>query len=120
MAEHQDREKFIPIRKADLLDLLCGEPALADADRSAFRSLSDLLAATFHFEYHSHLEKLKDAYAPFDPDADTRQLVALSAEDRHKRLDTLFEQFIWLLERANFTRLTQGHMEKAFAAVSAW
>jgi hypothetical protein len=120
MSGHQDREHFIPLRKADVVDLLCREETLTDADRTAFRSLSDLLAATFHFEYHTHLEKLKDAYAPFDPDADTKLLAPLSEAEKAERLNTLFDQFVWLLERANFKRLTQTDVEKLAADVSAW
>jgi hypothetical protein len=32
-----------------------------------------MLASIFHFEFHQINELLKDTYAPFDPDSDTRQ-----------------------------------------------
>jgi hypothetical protein len=120
MAEFQDREHFIPIRPADVVDLLCTDPGLTDTDRESLRQLGRLLAAVFHYEYHGHLEKLKNAYAPFDPDADTRTLTPLSPEEKQKRLDGLFEDFIWLLERANFKRLSREEIAAATKGASDW
>src|SRR5579871_791130 len=98
------REHFIPWRKAELVDRLCAQPGLTSAERSGFRQLCELLDATLHFEYLEHFEKLKTAYAPFDPDADTLRLTSLTAGQRHEQLDLLFDRFDWLLERANFNR----------------
>src|SRR5262245_51227759 len=119
MAQFADREHFIPIRLSDLLDLLCKEP-LGDAERGQLRSLSRLLTAIFHFEYHQSLETLKEAYAPFDPDQDIKALAPWSDEERARRLDELFKNFDELMTRANFTRLTREKLEEAFSAVSAW
>ena len=71
-------EHFIPLRKAELIDRLCRQPGLSPADQDGFRRLCQLLDATLHFEYHAHLEDLKSAYAPFDPDADTQNETVLS------------------------------------------
>jgi hypothetical protein len=72
MAEYEDREHFIPLRKNELIELLLAEPDLSAQDREDLRQFCTLVVATYHFEYHKALERLKDAYAPFDPDADTR------------------------------------------------
>src|SRR4051812_35779000 len=74
MAEYRDREHFIPVRKTDLVELLCAAPGLEAADRDAFRRFCRRLDATLHCEYHQRLEDLKDAYALFDPDSDTQVL----------------------------------------------
>ncbi len=37
-----------------------------------FREVFRILEALFHFEFHRSLETLKNCYAPFNPDADTR------------------------------------------------
>src|SRR5262249_34926734 len=63
-------------------------------------------------------EKLKDVYAPFDPDADTLQLNPLDYSQRQSHLDVLFERFTWLLERANFCRLTKEDFQEALNSVS--
>src|ERR1044072_9728 len=105
MAQYKDREHYIPLRRQDLVALLCGDRDLPQAAASQFRQFCELLSATFHFEYHRLLEELKDEYAPFDPDACTKQIAPLSAEQRAQKLDQLFERFAWLMTRANFRRL---------------
>jgi hypothetical protein len=113
-----NREHFIPLRKAELIDRLCQQPGLSSADLSGFRRLCQLLDATLHFEYHSHFEDLKTAYAPFDPDADTHSLITPTDSQRQTQVAHLFDRFNWLLERANFQRLSKVDLENALAAVS--
>lgn len=120
MAEYQDREQFIPLRPADLVLLLGSDEELSEGDREQFRQLCRLLAAVFHFEYHEHLSKLRNSYAPFDPDADTKTLWPLTAAERSQRLDKLFEEFLWLLERANFKRLSREELREASRSASDW
>lgn len=120
MAEYHDREHFIPIRCADLIDLLCAEEGLAADEVDAFRRLCRQFAERFHVDYFRHFQRLKDAYAPFDPDADTKNLRPLPDDERQKRLDTVFAEFDWLLGRANFRRLSDADIEAATAAVSDW
>src|SRR5262249_9645880 len=71
-----------------------------------------LIAAVFHFEYHQKLEELKNDYAPFDPDAVERPVRPLAPEQKQQKLDHLFEQFNWLMERANFKRLDEKALEE--------
>ena len=120
MAEYSDREHFIPIRKTDLVDLLCREPGLTAEQQHHFRQLCRLIEATFHFEYHAKLEELKDAYAIFDPDADTQPLCAPSVEQAEGRVHELFEKFSALLERANFMRLSRADILEALKGSSDW
>jgi hypothetical protein len=117
-AEPVRLEHFIPLRKADLIDRLCQQPGLSPAECDGFRRLCQLLDATLHFEYHTHLEDLKSAYATFDPDSDTQSLTTLSEREQQSRLNLLFDRFTWLLERANFCRLSHEDLEKALAAAS--
>ncbi|HQU45462.1 MAG TPA: TMEM143 family protein [Pirellulales bacterium] len=117
---HWAREQFIPIRTGDLIERLAGDATLAAGQRESFRQFCQLVTATFHHEFHSKLEELKDAYAPFDPDADTHVKHHLSTVQRQQRADELFDRFQWLLERANFQRLTRGDLQQALAATSDW
>src|SRR5438045_3228615 len=98
MAEYEDREHYIPIRKRELVDLLCASSQLPEADREPFRQFCQILTSIYHFEYHTRLEDLKHAYAPFDPDADTQTLTVLGPDEKQGRLDGLFTSFISLLE----------------------
>src|SRR5262249_4403748 len=118
MTEFKDREQFIPLRRSDLIDLLCADPDLTPEDRELFRQLCRLVVATYHYEYNQILEKLKAAYAPFDPDADTKPLRRLRGEERQQRLNELVSEFGWLMERANFKHLSREEIEPTLAAAS--
>jgi hypothetical protein len=118
MAEHKDRENFIPLRKSELIDLLRRDKNLSSGERESFRQFCVLVSAVFHFEYLKQLEELKDAYAPFDPDADTKSLFPISEEERRKDEEHLFERFAALMERANFKRLSREEMQQALQDVA--
>jgi hypothetical protein len=111
-------EHFIPLRKAELIERLCQQPGLSPGEVEGFRRLCDLLDATFHFEYRAAFEDLKNAYAPFDPDADTQALAVPTHAEQEKQLDHIFGRFNWLLERANFKRLSRAEFEQALDGVS--
>ena len=120
MADHPDREHFIPLRRADLVDLLCADRTLKPRDGELFREFCRQLAAIYHFEYKQRLEALKTSYAPFDPDRDTAPLAPPPAEERTRRLNGLFRDFGWLLEKANFKHLTRQDLEPALGGASDW
>jgi hypothetical protein len=117
---HWQRENFIPVRKAELAELLVRDPGLTAVEQSDFRQFCRLLESMFHFEFHAELEALKDAYAPFDPDADTQPLEPLPAAEYERRLDGLFDKFVWLLGRANFVRLTHADIAATLSSASDW
>jgi hypothetical protein len=120
MAEYRDREHFIPLRKQELIDLLCSDDGLRAEGAEEFRQFCRLLSATYHFEYHQKLEALKNAYAPFDPDRDTRPLGRLNGEEKQRRLNKLFSDFAWLMERANFKHLCSHDLEPYQRTASDW
>jgi hypothetical protein len=78
----EPRERHLPLRKQDLVELCATDARLPAADRTAFRDLCRILQSVFHFEFHAQLEHLKQCHAPFDPDADTLQPNAPSAAER--------------------------------------
>ena len=116
MAEYADREHYIPLRKSDLVTLLCGDQELSADDRESVRQFCTLASAVFHFEYQQWLEELKDDYAPFDPDSETKPLAPLSPQERSTRLEKVFAAFVRLMERANFKRLTPEQVREAVRA----
>jgi hypothetical protein len=113
MAEYEDREHYIPLRKSDLVTLLCKDRNLDLRERDAFRQFCRLVGAVWHFEYLEMLEKLKDEYAPFDPDTVCKPLVPLEPEDRPARMEALVDSFIKLMERANFKRMSRADIDAA-------
>jgi hypothetical protein len=120
VAEYTDREQFIPIRKTDLVELLCRDWPLSPHDRDHFRRFCRRLDSTLHCEYHARLEQLKDAYAGFDPDSDTQPLQPHAVGEQKQEIERLFAQFIALLERANFKRLSPSEMNAALEKASDW
>jgi Protein of unknown function (DUF3754) len=126
MAAYTDREHFIPVRCSDLVDVLANDKglhpdqAMAPADQKRFRHLASLLLDHYHREYHGRLLKLKDAYAPFDPDADTKEIRTLTPQQRQQEQDKLFAEFSSLLERANYHHMTRDEIEMAMEGASYW
>ena len=88
MAVHPDREHFIPLRVSDLTDALCTRAGPAGSPRSRpdevvlFRRFARVAAAHVHAGYLAQLKRLKDTYAPFDPDSDTPSLREFSDPER--------------------------------------
>lgn len=120
MTIQSDLEHFIPIRKCDLLDHLCRHLGQDTAAAEDLRKVAQLLEAIIHYEYHVRLEDLKNAYAPFDPDTETHPLVPLNKAEKLQHLEDLIARFIWLLERANFKRLSRADIEKAIHEGTQW
>ena len=103
MAEYADREHYIPLRKSDLVTLLCGDKELSPEEREPVRQFCTLASAVFHFEYQQWLEELKDAYAAFDPDSETKPLTPAQPGDAATALDKVFSA-----DRKS-TRLNSSH-----------
>ncbi|MFQ3592047.1 MAG: DUF3754 domain-containing protein, partial [Gemmataceae bacterium] len=100
MAEYTDREQYIPLRRADVVELLLRDPKLNASERESFQQFAQLISAIWHFEYHQTLENLKDQFAPFDPDAETKPLKQLDPAQRSEEMHKLFDNFVKLMERA--------------------
>jgi Protein of unknown function (DUF3754) len=120
VAEYKDREHYIPLRKSDLVNLLCREHGMQPEDAEQFRQFALLTSSVFHFEFHQKLEELKEEYAAFDPDSTTKQLQEVPAQERAERLDKLLGRFAWLMERANFRRVDRATIEAALDDHSGW
>lgn len=118
--ENPVAEHYIPLRKHDLIELLCADVELSAQEQTGFREFCRRVIALYHLQYHDRLETLKNAYAPFDPDAVTAPLTALATDRRQQRLDELLEHFTWLMERANFIHLSHNAIKTAMEEVSYW
>src|SRR3954469_1832771 len=112
MAEFKDREHYIPLRKSELVELLCKDPALAIEGPAKFTDFCRIVGAIWHFEYTEQLERMKDDYAAFDPDSETKTLKPIDYGLRPKYMDKLFESFGKLMERANFKRLSREEIQR--------
>lgn len=71
MQKSLNKDRFMPLRKSDLIQSCIDHKGITEQDIEAFSKLCKLIVSTLHFEYHKSLEILKDSFAPFDAKADT-------------------------------------------------
>jgi hypothetical protein len=116
-AEHWSREHFIPVRPEELVEFIQNEAEVGSDEKAAFARLSGLMEATVHHEFLSSLQLLKAEYDQFDPDSDTR-----SARDKQQDEDSddFFDQFVKVLEQANYCKLSREKIEHAAKVTSEW
>jgi hypothetical protein len=106
-------EHFLPFRRRDVV-AMCAEE-LAGAEREDFSAFAHRLSSLVHHRFHERIERLKDAYHPFHPEADTRSLRPLSPAERQAALAVLEEELVALARAANFTPMTLREVEEAMA-----
>jgi len=105
--------RYIPYRKHDLVEMCLQESTLSGQE-GTFRQLYNMLSSVYHFEFHQVVESLKDSYAPFDPDADTRKY------DNPREPATLnfVELLEGVLEKANYEAISQADLNQALSQAS--
>lgn len=105
MGENNALEKFIPLRTVDIVEALCSEKTLSAEKSEKFRRVAALVQAIYHYEFHSTLMQARDAYHPFNPDADTLKICGPD-EDYSARFDSMVEALEQLLTAANYRELS--------------
>ncbi len=109
----QSKHHFIPFRKGDIVEMCLQEGSLSGQEE-AFRQLQHVLESIFHFEFHQLSERLKTAYAPLDPDVDTR-LVKTGAPSSQTEFIACLKE---LLEKANYAAVTEQDLKHAMSESS--
>lgn len=94
--------------------MLEADGRLSPAEQERFRAFTRLLNAVFHHDFHSRLEALKDAYAPFDPDPDTRIVAVRDGPERAAAQQQLVEGLRDLLDDGNFEPVSDEELQTAF------
>ena len=112
-AEVNNKYRFIPYRKRDIVEMCLQEESLKGQENE-FRQLYYMLSSIFHFEFHQVIENLKDTYAGVDPDADT---IVYENNDALSELDFV-ELLGGLLEKANYERITEEDLNQALNEAS--
>jgi hypothetical protein len=118
MTAPRDCSHFIPLHTAELIELLCDDRVLPEADRSALREAAGLMQQVYHNHFHPKLAALKNAYVPFDPDSDARSVLPLNAAQKQERLNGLLREFAWLLDHAHFRHFDRQEMEETIRNAS--
>ena len=104
--------RFIPFRKQDIVDM-CSAELTNNSEQTSFKQFCDLLASLIHYDYHSTLESLKNNYAPFDPNSDTRSLAPVSADQKAQCQREFAKDFAKVLNAANFEVITHQDLQDA-------
>ena len=104
-------DRFIPVRKTDVLDALIDHGGLPAADADKFRRLAHLLGAIYHYEYFDRLETLRNDYYYFNPDLPHDTPVARATLARTH--DELVATLVGVLEEADFVELTADEIAHA-------
>lgn len=111
-------ERFIPFRRADLIEMCLQDAWFTDGQRRRFRSVAALLTGLIHHEFHQQLEELKDAYAPLNPDLDTRTVELSVQVETGETRTKLVEGLRRVIEQANFEQLGEKELADAMASES--
>lgn len=114
------RENFIPLRKADVKELILHDAELSEVQRAQIARLAQAIDAVLHLEYHDKFETLKDDYSPFDPDSDTLLQRKYEEQERKERLDEFFDGLIDLLHKANYVRVPYSQLRHALEHATDW
>lgn len=108
------RERYIPFRKQDVITLcedLINWPDTENANQ--FDTFAKLLVSRIHYDYHNRLEHLKDNYALFDPNRDTRVIGQITHTDLQTSKQAFSSGFAELLDAANFEKVTDEDLREA-------
>jgi hypothetical protein len=103
-------EHFIPLTRADVRRLAAAESPPAEAQD--LRELAAVLDGLLHVEFHERLERLKELYAPLDPDADMRRPPGAPdpPADGPQQLGAALAD---VLQRANYVELSGAELHAA-------
>jgi Protein of unknown function (DUF3754) len=112
LAESEQRDKFIPVRKEDLFSALIKQGDFADVqERELFRRFARTLRTICHYEYSETLDRLRDDYYYFNP-----EVAGLPAAERAKSdhaYDHLIQSLDKVLKDANFEELPHEDLADA-------
>ncbi|TMP63355.1 DUF3754 domain-containing protein, partial [Pseudoalteromonas sp. S1609] len=100
--------RYIPFSKHAIITMCAKE--LNKDQQTSFKQLCELLASLIHFHYHGTLESLKNNYAPFDPNSDTRLINSVTDEQKAQCQRDFAKDFAKVLAAANFGVLPQQEM----------
>jgi hypothetical protein len=116
-AANAGSDRFIPIRKEDLLAAVVAQGDFANTDEcELFRRLARTLRTICHYEYSETLDRLRDDYYYFSP-----EVAALATTDRaltDRAYADLVQSLDKILKDANFKELphsdvTDAHRNRA-------
>ncbi len=113
MPDKMERSRYIPFRKKDIVEMILDDGKFKKpVEAEKFRRVCRITESIFHFEFHSLLEKLKDAYYPINPDL--KRNTSLSAEAVDNANEELISAMRKVLNDANYDKLSDSDIERAY------
>ncbi|MEE4358853.1 MAG: TMEM143 family protein [Desulfococcaceae bacterium] len=113
MDTYEIKERFVPFRKSEIIDLVSEEGGFAPEEQEKFRTFCRILESIYHYQFHSKLEHLKENYYPLNPDRDTISRRSYSAEDIVRCEDELLRMFGEILNNANYEQVSEDDLAYA-------
>jgi hypothetical protein len=111
-AADDGRDRFIPIRKSDLIDALIKQGPFADeGGPEKFRQLCEMLASICHYDYFALLERLRSDYYYFNPEIGPH--AAMDGAAIEGCYTDLMQSLDRALKDANFTELPHDEIGEA-------
>jgi hypothetical protein len=110
-AASRPRDRFIPLRKSDIVDGLAAAGCLDDAQQQDLRTFARMLGAIFHYRYFEELDRLRAMYFDFDPEVEPKQ----PTHDRDATYRRLSDEFVRIVTEANFVEISHDEIARAFA-----
>jgi hypothetical protein len=107
--------RFIPFRRSDVVALCRAGLAQDEVGMQHFDVAKEKIEHYFQGDFHQIKQQLKDAYAPLDPDADTRMLESVRGQEGSSNL---VEMLAEVLERANYEKVTDKALQRALKTSS--
>ena len=107
-----EREHFIPIRYEVMLDKILERSTLSDQEKEEIRYLGLMFEEHYHLDYHQDFLKLKDAFAPFNPDKETVYELEFTEDDKIQKRKVLLDGIRKFLEVSNYRLMSQEDFNK--------
>ena len=111
-AAPEPREKFIPLRKSDIVAALVAHAGLPADQALGLRRFARMLGAIFHYRYFEELDRLREAYFYFDPEV--TQAACRPAGDLETAYQSLSDEFVRVVTEANFIEIPHEVITRAF------
>jgi len=106
-------ERFIPISRHEIQDDLSQVPHWNTVERRLFTDFCQLIAATYHFQFHQLIEQLKLNYQPFNPDTDIITKRHYSSAELQEKQAKFIELMEKLLNDANYEKFSNAAITEA-------
>lgn len=116
---HRPDNRFIPVRADDLITAMAGDPTRFGSDAARLSELGAAIRDVIEQEASGFREQLDRAYAPFNPDRETKPIGDPGGGRTPANRHALFAGIARTLEKANFEALGDVEIEAAIRAANS-